>query len=107
MENLADKGNGVYGYIDSKAEARRLLVQQLGATLITIAKDVKIQLDFNPVQVSSNERNRSVRKTLKQVASSVMCSPYSRLAVVVRIRLATKLGNCMPSGCFLARKRDP
>ncbi len=53
MEKLADKGNGVYGYIDSILEARRLLVDQVGATLFTIAKDVKIQVDFNPAQVAA------------------------------------------------------
>lgn len=53
MEKLADKGNGVYGYIDNILEAHRLLVDQVGATLITIAKDVKIQVDFNPRHVAS------------------------------------------------------
>lgn len=48
MEKLADKGNGNYGYIDSEAEARKLLVEQAGGTLVTIAKDVKLQLEFNP-----------------------------------------------------------
>ncbi len=46
MEQLADKGNGVYAYIDSMLEARKVLVEQIGGTLETIAKDVKIQLDF-------------------------------------------------------------
>ncbi len=48
MEKLADKGNGNYGYVDSEAEARKLLVEQAGGTLVTIAKDVKLQLEFNP-----------------------------------------------------------
>ena len=48
MEKLADKGNGNYGYIDSEAEARKLLIEQAGGTLVTIAKDVKLQLEFNP-----------------------------------------------------------
>lgn len=48
MEMLADKGNGNYAYIDSLLEARKVLVEQIGGTLVTIAKDVKIQLDFNP-----------------------------------------------------------
>ncbi len=48
LELLADKGNGNYGYIDGLDEARRLLVEQLSGTLVTIAKDVKIQLEFNP-----------------------------------------------------------
>ncbi len=48
METLANKGNGNYGYIDNLAEARRLLVGQFAGTLFTIAKDVKLQLEFNP-----------------------------------------------------------
>jgi len=53
MEQLADKGNGNYAYIDSIFEARKVLVQQMGATLVTIAKDVKIQVDFNPTRVGA------------------------------------------------------
>jgi secreted protein with Ig-like and vWFA domain len=52
MENLADKGNGNYAYIDSPAEGRKVLVEQMGATLFTIAKDVKIQVEFNPATVA-------------------------------------------------------
>ncbi|MES2513141.1 MAG: VWA domain-containing protein [Bacteroidota bacterium] len=48
METLADKGNGNYNYIDNFMEARKVLVSQFGGTLITIAKDVKIQVEFNP-----------------------------------------------------------
>jgi len=53
LEKLADHGNGNYGYIDSKLEARKMLVEQIGGTLITIAKDVKIQVEFNPRLVSA------------------------------------------------------
>ena len=48
MEKLADKGNGNYAYIDSLHEARKVLVREAGGTLVTIAKDVKIQVEFNP-----------------------------------------------------------
>lgn len=51
METLADKGNGNYAYIDSISEARKVLVEQMQGTLVTIAKDVKIQVEFNPVAV--------------------------------------------------------
>ncbi len=51
MELLADKGNGNYAYIDTINEARKVLVQELGATLTTIAKDVKLQIEFNPAKV--------------------------------------------------------
>ncbi|MCH9686450.1 MAG: VWA domain-containing protein [Deltaproteobacteria bacterium] len=53
MEKLADKGNGNYAYIDSVAEARKVLVEEAGATLVTIAKDVKIQVEFNPAEIAS------------------------------------------------------
>jgi len=51
MEKLADKGNGNYAYIDDIGEARKVLCDQLSATLLTIAKDVKIQIEFNPTSV--------------------------------------------------------
>jgi len=53
LESLADKGNGNYAYIDTPDEARKVFVEKLNATLVTIAKDVKIQIEFNPAQVSS------------------------------------------------------
>ena len=51
MEALADNGNGNYSYIDSPVEARKVLVNEMSGTLITIAKDVKIQVEFNPAYV--------------------------------------------------------
>ncbi|MBD5544529.1 MAG: VWA domain-containing protein [Lachnospiraceae bacterium] len=53
MELLADKGNGNYSYIDSEREARKVLVKEMGATLMTVAKDVKFQVEFNPEIVES------------------------------------------------------
>ncbi|MBK8540881.1 MAG: von Willebrand factor type A domain-containing protein [Ardenticatenia bacterium] len=53
LERLADRGNGNYGYIDGPDEAQRLLVDQLTGTLVTIAKDVKLQVEFNPSQVAA------------------------------------------------------
>jgi len=52
MEKLANKGNGNYAYIDSNEEARKALGSQVAGTLYTIAKDVKIQVEFNPAKVS-------------------------------------------------------
>jgi Ca-activated chloride channel family protein len=52
MEKLADKGNGNYAYLDSLHEARKVLVREAGGTLITVAKDVKIQVELNPVTVA-------------------------------------------------------
>jgi len=65
MERLADKGNGHYAYIDSLAEARKVLVEQMSGTLVTMAKDVKIQVDFNPAKVEAYRligyENRALR----------------------------------------------
>ncbi len=52
MEKLADKGNGNYAYIDSQSEARKALGEQVAGTLYTIAKDVKIQVEFNPTKIA-------------------------------------------------------
>ncbi len=51
MEQLADKGNGNYAYIDNILEAKKVLVKEMGGTLLTIAKDVKLQIEFNPTKV--------------------------------------------------------
>jgi len=53
LEQLADRGNGNYAYIDTFDEAKKVFVNQLAGTLVTIAKDVKIQIEFNPAQVSA------------------------------------------------------
>ncbi len=52
LEILADKGNGNYSYIDSIREAKKVLVEELGANMVTVAKDVKLQIEFNPKYVS-------------------------------------------------------
>jgi len=51
MEKLADKGNGNYAYLDNITEAQKVLVHELGGTLYTVAKDVKIQVEWNPARV--------------------------------------------------------
>ena len=53
MQKLADKGNGNYAYLDSLEEAQKVLIDQMNGTLVTIAKDVKIQVEFNPAQVGA------------------------------------------------------
>jgi Ca-activated chloride channel family protein len=66
MEQLADKGNGNYAYIDNIMEAKKVLVSELGGTLFTIAKDVKIQVEFNPAKISAYRligyENRMLKK---------------------------------------------
>ena len=51
METLADNGNGAYSYIDSEREARKVLCEEMAASFITVAKDVKIQVEFNPAYI--------------------------------------------------------
>jgi Ca-activated chloride channel family protein len=53
MEQLADRGNGNYAYIDTEREAKKALVEQLTGTLLTVAKDVKIQVEWNPARAAS------------------------------------------------------
>lgn len=53
LEALADRGNGNYAYIDSMREARKVLVEEIGSTLVTIARDVKFQVEFNPARVGA------------------------------------------------------
>jgi Ca-activated chloride channel family protein len=53
MEKLAGAGNGNYGYIDDLLEARKMLVREMGGTLLTVAKDVKLQVEFDPTRVQA------------------------------------------------------
>jgi len=53
MEQLSNKANGNYAFIDSEAEAHKVLCEQINSTLVTIAKDVKIQIEFNPAHVAA------------------------------------------------------
>jgi Ca-activated chloride channel homolog len=66
MELLADKGNGNYSYLDSLQEARRVLIAEAGSTFMTVAKDVKLQIEFNPKFASAYRligyENRMLRK---------------------------------------------
>ncbi len=52
LEKLADRGNGNYAYIDTLSEARKVLIEQAGSTFVTVAEDVKIQVEFNPELVA-------------------------------------------------------
>ena len=66
MQKLADKGNGNYAYLDSLDEARKVLVQQMNGTLVTIAKDVKVQVEFNPARVASYRLIGYEKRTLRK-----------------------------------------
>ena len=80
MEKLADKGNGNYAYVDNITEARKVLVTEMGATLLTVAKDVKLQIEFNPSRAAAYRllgyengcsATRTSRTTRRTRASSV------------------------------------
>ncbi|MDH1261490.1 VWA domain-containing protein [Pseudomonas sp. GD03944] len=66
MEQLADAGDGNYAYIDNLREARKVLVDQLSSTLAVVAKDVKVQVEFNPAQIAEYRllgyENRMLRR---------------------------------------------
>jgi Ca-activated chloride channel family protein len=66
MEQIADHGNGNYAYIDSPREAQKVLDQELSSTLFTIAKDVKIQVEFNPAYVSEYRLIGYENRTLRE-----------------------------------------
>lgn len=66
MQKLADKGNGNYNYLDRLEEARKVLVEQMGGTLVTIAKDVKIQVEFNPAVVAAYRLIGYEKRALKK-----------------------------------------
>ena len=53
MEQISNQGNGIYGMVDTALEARRLMIEQLSGTLVTVAKDVKIQVEMNPSKIAS------------------------------------------------------
>ena len=66
LEQLADKGNGVHAYIDSPREARKVLAEQVNGTLATVAKDVKVQVEFNPARVQAYRLIGYENRLLKQ-----------------------------------------
>jgi Ca-activated chloride channel family protein len=66
MEKLSNKGNGQYAYIDNLLEAKKVLVKEIGATLFTIAKDVKIQVEFNPARIDAYRLVGYENRLLKQ-----------------------------------------
>src|SRR5687768_3362363 len=66
LVKLADTGNGNYAFLDTLKEARKVLVDQLSGTLVTIAKDVKIQVEFNPSEVTSYRLVGYEKRVLKK-----------------------------------------
>ena len=77
MQKLAQKGNGNAAYIDTLNEARKVLVDEIGGTLFTIAKDVKIQIEFNPARVEriSPDRLRDARCSTARTSTTTRSTP--------------------------------
>ena len=106
LERLADAGNGNYSYVDTLSEARKVLVSELSSTLFTIAKDVKIQVEFNPADGARipadrlrephagarrfQQRQGRRRRDRRRVIASLRCTRSCRSArTAVSIRCAT------------------
>jgi Ca-activated chloride channel family protein len=105
LEKLADKGNGHYAYIDTIQEAHKVLVEEMGATLVTIAKDVKIQVEFNPARVGAyrligyeNRRlaNRDFNDDTKDAGEIGAGHHVTALYELVPSGLESKLANVDP-----------
>ena len=99
MEALADKGNGNYSYIDSRQEARKVLVRNLDATLETIAKDVKLQLEFNPRQI---EAFRLIGYENRKLAHRDFLDPTKDAGEIGAGHSVTALYELVPVGASLA-----
>ncbi|MEQ1891244.1 MAG: von Willebrand factor type A domain-containing protein [Planctomycetota bacterium] len=104
MEQLADHGNGNYGYVDSLAEARKLLVREMDATLETIAKDVKIQVEFNPAKVAAY---RLVGYENRVLAARDFNDDKKDAGEIGAGHTVTALYEIVPVGVALAASVDP
>src|SRR5258705_8124566 len=113
MEKLADKGNGNYAYLDNITEAQKVLVHELGGTLYTVAKDVKIQVEWNPARVRAyrligyenrllrNEDYADDKKDAGEVGSG---HSVTALYEVVRVGVNTDVTIRMPDSLRYQRR---
>ncbi len=104
MEQLADHGNGNYAYLDTFAEARKVLVEQLAGTLITIAKDVKIQVEFNPAQVAAYRLIGYENRTL---AAKDFLDDYKDAGEIGAGHAVTALYEIVPAGAVIQTGEIP
>jgi Ca-activated chloride channel homolog len=113
MEQLADKGNGNYAYIDNLMEAKKVLVKEFGSTLVTIAKDVKIQVEFNPKQVQAYRligyenrvlANRDFKNDKKDAGELGAGHAVTALYEVIPVGVKTDLKFATPSSSTAADK---
>jgi Ca-activated chloride channel homolog len=104
LELLADKGRGNYTYIDTRQEAKKVLVDQMDATLVAIAKDVKIQVEFNPAQVSAY---RLIGNEDRIMAKEDFNNDAKKVGVIGSGHAVTALYELIPSGMPPAPGVDP
>ncbi len=95
LEKLADHGNGVYAYVDGLREARKVLMEQISASLVTIAKDVKIQIEFNPAEV---ERYRLIGYENRLLAARDFADDRKDAGEIGAGHTATALYELVPAG---------
>lgn len=104
LEQLADRGNGNYAYIDSLQEAKKVLVDQLSGTLVTIAKDVKIQIEFNPAHIVSY---RLLGYENRLLAAEDFHDDTKDAGEVGAGHTVTALYELVPTGTATIRRVDP
>lgn len=104
METLADKGNGNYAYIDNLLEAKKVLVTQMGGTLFTVAKDVKIQVEFNPLRVQSY---RLIGYENRDMANEDFNDDKKDAAEIGMGHSVTVLYEIIPASAAQGKKVDP
>ena len=104
MEQLSNKGNGNYAYIDSLREARKALVEEMGGTLVTIAKDVKIQVYFNPAEVAGW---RLIGYENRLLAAQDFNDDKKDAGEIGAGHTVTALYEIIPAGTALPGKVDP
>lgn len=118
LEQLADKGNGNYAYVDDLLEAKKVFVHEMGATLLTVAKDVKLQIEFNPAMVQAYRligyENRLLQNedfTDDKKDAGDMGAGHSVTAlyeiVPVGVKLDVKVGTTAPLRYQAAARREP
>ncbi len=115
MEQLADKGNGNYAYLDNLNEAKKVLVKEMGSTLLTIAKDVKIQVEFNPKLVQGYRligyenrvlANRDFKDDKKDAGELGAGHAVTALYEVIPVGVKTDLKFAKPTASPTAADKD-
>jgi Ca-activated chloride channel family protein len=112
MEQLADAGNGNYAYIDTLSEARKALVDEMSSTLLTIAKDVKIQVEFNPATVTEYRligfENRALARedfSNDRVDAGEVGAGHS-VTAIYEVALTGSAGQRLDGGRYQPQRRD-